>query len=178
LNIPYERIPVDVVNRDNRQEMLGEKNPAVKIPILELDDGRYLSESNAILWYLARGTKYLPGDAYQQAKVFQWMFFEQNSHEPNLAVARYWVWVLQQPERFRDQLGAKQAAGREVLQVMERTLLTQTFFVAEQYSIADIALYAYTHVAPEGGFDLEPFPAIRQWLARMKSQPGYVPMDE
>ena len=142
-----------------------------------LDDGRPLGESNAILWYLGDGTEYVPEDAYERAQALQWMFFEQYSHEPNIAVARFWLAYSGTPERFREQLPARMQGGYAALDAMEGHLERRTFLVGERYSIADIALYAYTHVADEGDFDLAPYSAIRSWLDRVAAQPGHVPID-
>ncbi len=178
LGLPYERREVDVVDRSGRGELLGGKSPVLRVPVLELDDGRALAESNAILWYLADGTEYLPHDAFERAKVLQWLFFEQYSHEPYVAVARYWASVLRQPERFAAELEARRQGGYAALDAMESHLHDSTFFVAGRYSIADIALYAYTHVAGEGGFELERYPAILGWLSRVREQPRHVTMSE
>ena len=177
LGLEYETVDVSVVDRSNRAEVLGELNPALRVPTVVLDDGRPLGESNAILWYLGDGTQYVPGDAYERAQVLQWMFFEQYSHEPNIAVARFWLAYSGAPERFREQLPARMQGGYAALDAMEGHLEGRTFLVGERYSIADIALYAYTHVAHEGDFDLAPYSAIRSWLERVASQPGHVPID-
>jgi glutathione S-transferase len=138
-----------------------------------LEDGRPLAESNAILWYFAAGTRYLPDDPYERAQVLQWMFFEQYKHEPAIAVVRFWVALLKEPPPGAD-IEARREAGFAALDVMERHLGDHEYFVSERFTIADIALYAYTHVAPEGGFDLEPYPAVRSWLQRVAAQPGFV----
>ncbi|HKY61095.1 MAG TPA: glutathione S-transferase family protein [Gemmatimonadota bacterium] len=176
LEIPFERIEVDVVDRSNRLELLGGKNPALRVPTLELEDGTHLAESNAILWYFAEGTRYLPEDRLERARVLQWMFFEQYDVEPNLAVARFWISILGQAERYAEALAAKWKAGYRALDGMERHLEDRVFLVGDRYSIADIALYAYVHVADEAGFDLGPYPATREWLARVAGRPGHVPM--
>ncbi len=175
LGVGYERREVDVVDRSNRLELLGGLNPGLRVPTLVLDDGRPLAESNAILWYLAGGTRYLPADRFDAAKVLQWMFFEQYSHEPNIAVVRFWVAVSDRPPPGAE-IDARRRAGYAALDAMERELATREFFVAGRYTIADIALYAYTHVAGEGGFDLSPYPALRAWLGRVAAQPGHVPI--
>jgi glutathione S-transferase len=175
LGLEYERVELDVVDRSNRREVIGERNPALRVPTLVLDDGRPLAESNAILWYFAEGTGYVPTDPYERAQVLQWQFFEQYDHEPTIAVARFWLTkgVAYDPA----QLEAKQAGGRRALAAMEGHLDGREFLVGERYSIADISLYAYTHVAPEGGLDLAPYPAIRAWLDRVAARPGHVPID-
>jgi glutathione S-transferase len=171
----YERRDVDVIDRSNRAELLGELNPALRVPTLVLDDGRALGESDAILWYLADGTPYLPEDPFDRAKVLQWMFFEQYSHEPYIAVVRFWVAVAQEPPA-QAVLEEKMRGGYAALDALERHLDSSPFLVAERYTIADIALYAYTHVAHEAGFELERYPAIGSWLARVAVQPRHVPI--
>jgi glutathione S-transferase len=175
LGIDYERQEVDVIDRSNRAELLGDLNPALRVPTLVLDDGRTLAESNAILWFFATDTPFVPIDRFERAKVLQWLFFEQYSHEPNIAVARFWVAVAQAAPS-QDELDAKQRGGYQALDAMERHLSTTQFLVGDAYTIADIALYAYTHVAHEGGFDLSEYPAIRAWLARVAAEPGHVPI--
>ena len=176
LGIPFERIEMDVVDRSNRLELLGGKNPALRVPTLELEDGTHLAESNAILWYFADGTPYLPEDRLERARVLQWMFFEQYDVEPNLAVARFWIAVLGKRDEHAEALEGKWTAGYRALDGMERHLKDRAFLVGERFSIADMALYAYVHVAEEGGFDLGPYPAVRAWLERVAGQPGHVPM--
>jgi glutathione S-transferase len=175
LGLAYERREVDVVDRSNRAELLGELNPALRVPTVVLDDGRPLAESNAILCYFAEGTPYLPEDRYERAQVLQWLFFEQYSHEPNIAVVRFWVAYSGAPPADAE-LEAKRRAGYIALDAMERHLSTRAFLVGERFTIADIALYAYTHVAGEGGFDLAGYPAIRAWLDRVAAQPGHTPI--
>jgi glutathione S-transferase len=177
LGLPYERRGVDVVDRSNRSELLGGLNPALRVPTLVLDDGRPLAESGAILWYFGEGTPFVPEDPYQRAQVLQWMFFEQYDHEPALAVARFWLAYSGRAEEFADRLPERQAAGYRALDAMERHLDGRDFLVGEGPTLADIALYAYTHVAHEGGFDLGSYPAIRAWLGRVASTPGHVPID-
>lgn len=173
LGVEYERQEVDVVDRANRRELLGELNPALRVPTLVLDDGRALAESNAILWYLGCGTPYVPTDRFQSAKVLQWLFFEQYVHEPNIAVVRFWVNFAKQPP-CQEVIQARRQVGYEALDAMERELASRDFLIAGHYTIADIALYAYTHVAGEGGFDLSLYPAITAWLERVSEQPGHV----
>src|SRR5437870_11500383 len=141
---------MDVVDRSNRPEVLGGLNPALRVPTLVLDDGRPLAESGAILWYLGEGTRFVPADRYERAQVLQWMFFEQYDHEPAIAVVRFWLTYSGRPEAFPDRLEERTAAGHRVLAAMERHLDGRQFFVADGLSLADIALYAYTHVAHEG----------------------------
>jgi glutathione S-transferase len=177
LGIEYETVAVSVVDRSNRAELIGDLNPALRVPTLVLDDGRPLAESNAILWYFADGTQYVPDDAYERAQVLQWCFFEQYSHEPNIAVARFWLSYSGDPGRFADRLPGLMQGGYAALDAMERHLGERDFLVGARYSIADVSLYAYTHVAHEGDFDLGGYPAIRAWLARVAAQPGHVPID-
>ena len=153
--------------------MLGALNPALRVPTIILDDGRSLGESNAILWYFGEGTQYLPEDRYQRAQVLQWQFFEQYDHEPHIAVARFWL-HYRAGEVDTAALAERQAGGYRALEAMEKQLISREFLVGERYSLADISLYAYTHVAGEGGFDLERYPAVRAWLARVALQPGHI----
>ncbi len=176
LGLRYEKRELDVVDRSNRRDVLGELNPALRVPTLVLDDGRALGESNAILFHFAEGTEYLPADAFERAQVLQWLFFEQYSHEPHIAVARFYrLFDIDMPE---GEMESKLKGGRSALKAMERYLGDgREYLVGDRYSIADISLYAYTHVAPEGGFELESYPAIRQWIGRVAAQPGHVPID-
>jgi glutathione S-transferase len=175
LGLDYQTREVDVIDRSGRTELLGELNPALRVPTLVLDDGRALGESDAILWYLADGTAYLPEDAFERANVLQWMFFEQYSHEPYIAVVRFWVAIAKAPLEPAV-LEEKMRGGYASLDAIERHLEARPFLVADRYTIADVALYAYTHVAHEGGFELERYPAIGCWLARVAAQPGHVPI--
>jgi glutathione S-transferase len=177
LGLPYETTEVSVVDRSNRSELLGDLNPGLRVPTLVLDDGRPLAESNAILWYFGDGTEYVPQDPYERAQVLQWMFFEQYSHEPHIAVARFWKTYSGAPERFERQRERLLTGGYAALDAMEKQLDGREFLVGDRYSVADISLYAYTHVAHEGDFDLEPYSAIRSWLARVAEQPGHVAID-
>ena len=173
LGIPFERRELSVLDRTNRPQVLGGLNPALRVPTIVLDDGRPLGESNAILWYFGEGTDYVPQDRYERAQVLQWQFFEQYDHEPNIAVARFWLHYREGPVDAVA-LAARHAGGYRALDAMERHLRDRSFLVAERYTIADISLYAYTHVADEGGFELGRYPAVRAWLARVASQPGHV----
>jgi glutathione S-transferase len=177
LGLEYETVEMSVVDRSNRAEVLGELNPGLRVPTLVLDDGRPLAESNAILWYFGDGTQYVPEDPYERAQVLQWQFFEQYSHEPHIAVARFWKTYSGEPERFERQKERLLAGGYAALDAMERQLDGHRFLVGERYSLADISLYAYTHAAHEGGFDLESYPATRAWLGRVAGQPGHVSID-
>jgi glutathione S-transferase len=177
LGIPYERRSVDVVDRSNRPELLGGLNPSLRVPTVVLDDGRPLGESGAILWYFGEGTRFVPEDRYERAQVLQWMFFEQYDHEPAIAVVRFWLAYSGRAEAFADRLEERTAAGHRALAAMERHLDGTQFFVGDGLSLADVALYAYTHVAGEGGFDLGGYPSVRAWLERVEAAPGHVPMD-
>jgi glutathione S-transferase len=175
LGVPFERVELDVTKGATRTPAFLAKNPNGRIPTLELEDGTCLPESNAILWYLAEGTPFLPEDRLGRAQVLSWMFFEQYSHEPNIATLRFWThqgWLEQRAAL----VPGKREAGKAALGVMEGHLARRRFFVGERYTIADIALYAYTHVAEEGGFALAKYPAIRAWLARVAAEPGHVPI--
>jgi len=177
VGLEYELVDVSVVDRSNRPELLGDLNPALRVPTVVLDDGRPLAESNAILWYFGDGTAYVPAEPYERAQVLQWMFFEQYSHEPYLAVVRFWLAYSGTPELFADRIPGRMKGGYAALDAMEAHLRERSFFVGGAYSIADISLYAYTHVAEEGNFDLDPYPAIRTWLERVAAQPGHVAID-
>ena len=177
LGIPVERRTVDVVDRSNRDELLGDLNPGLRVPTLVLDDGRPIGESGAILWFFGEGTRFVPADPYERARMLQWMFFEQYDHEPAIAVARFWLAYSGRPEAFADRVEERSAAGHRALDAMERHLAGTQYFVGEGPTLADIALYAYTHVAHEGGFDLAPYPAVRAWLERVAAEPGHVPIE-
>ena len=178
LGTPYERIEVDILRGESRTPDFLEKNPNGRIPLLETEDGRRLAESNAILFYLAEETPYLPADRWARAQALQWMCFEQYNHEPNIAVARHWLCHLEMTEVQRQALPERHRQGYLALDVMERHLSGRSFFAGEAYSIADIALYAYTHVADEGGFDLASYGAVREWLERVRGQPGHIPISQ
>jgi glutathione S-transferase len=176
LSLPFERIELDTDSGETRTREFLAKNPNGKIPALELESGDVLCESDAILFYLAAGTALLPEDNLGRAQVLQWMFFEQYSHEPNIAVSRHVLKHLELTEERRALVESKREPGYRALGVMEGHLADRSFFVAERFTIADIALYAYTHVADEGGFDLVDFSAVRGWLARVSCQPGHIPI--
>jgi glutathione S-transferase len=181
LDVPFERIEYDITRGETRTpEFLENVNANGRVPVLETEEGVFLPESDAILFYLAEGTPFLPEDRLGKTRVLQWMFFEQYSHEPNIAVARAWLHVFdtEMTEERLTVLGAKQKLGYDALRVMETHLESNDYFVGDHYSIADIALYAYTHVADEGGFDLAEFPAVRAWLGRVSSQPKYMPITQ
>ena len=176
LGIQYERIELEFDSTGTRSEGFLAKNPNGKIPLLELDDGTFLAESNAIQYYLAEGTPYLPDDRLGRAQILQWMFFEQYSHEPHIAVVRHWLHMGLASERAAE-IEEKQERGRQTLSLMDRHLATRDWFVGDTFTIADIALYAYTHVADEGGFDLSIYPAVGAWLGRVRSVERYIEID-
>jgi glutathione S-transferase len=175
--IEYERIEVDVFDRSKRPEILGGKNPALRVPTLELDDSEFLAESNAILWYLAAGSEYVPTDPLAHARVLQWMFFEQYELEPTIAVARFWITLLGEQEKYAAELESKWRGGNRALAAMDGHLDGRGWLVGDGFTIADISLYAYTHVAEEGGFDLAQYPHVQAWIGRVASVPGYVPLE-
>jgi glutathione S-transferase len=177
---PYRLVELDILRGESRTPSFLAKNPNGRIPLLELEDGRCLSESDAILFLLAQGSPFWPESLYAQAEVLQWLFFEQYNHEPNIATARYWLAIRGTPLSALETelLAQKQRNGHAALGVMERRLATHDWLVGEGCSIADIALYAYTHVAGEGGFALDAYPGIRRWLQRIAALPGYIAIDE
>lgn len=177
LGTPYERVELSVEDRSNREEVLGGLSPALRVPTVVLDDGRSLGESGAILWYFGDGTRFVPEDPFERAEVLQWMFFEQYDHEPALAVVRFWLAYSGRPEAFADRVEERQTAGYRALAAMESHLDGRGLLVGDSLTIADIALYAYTHVAHEGGFDLDGYRAVRAWLERVAAEPGHVPID-
>lgn len=177
LNIQHEWIAVDILAGDTHCQKYLNKNPNGKIPLLELDDGRCISESNAILCYLAESSILNPDCSFDRAKILQWLFFEQYSHEPYIAVARYIAKYLDLPEDRKAEYNAKQAGGHKALKVMEQQLQQSVYLVGDTLSIADISLYAYTHVAHEGGFDLSDYSAIQQWIKRINTQTNYIDME-
>lgn len=176
LALPYQYIPIDILRGESRTQDFLEKNLNGRIPVLELDDGKHLPESNAILYFLSQGSTYWPGEGFAQAQVMQWLFFEQYSHEPNIATPRFWLKtkVLDDSPLHRELLAQKQRAGNQALAVMNAHLASGPFFVGEQYTIADIALYAYTHVAGEGGFDVSQYSAVVAWLQRVRGQSRHI----
>ncbi len=176
LALPHERIELDILQGETRTPAFLAKNPNGRIPALELADGTVLAESNAIMCYLADGTPLLPQDRLQRAQVLQWLFFEQYSHEPFIAVARFIRHFLPEDSPRHAELPRLERGGNAALSVLEQRLVDHPFLVADRYTIADIGLYAYTHVADEGGFDLGGYPAVRAWLQRVAAQPAHVPI--
>lgn len=177
LNIEHEWIHIDILANETLTSEFLVKNSNGKIPTIELNDGRCLSESNAILNYLANGSDLLPSDLFEQAKVLQWQFFEQYSHEPYIAVARFINKYLGMPEDRKADFESKQAGGNKALLVMETQLKKTPYLVGQNLTIADISLYGYTHVAHEGGFDLSKYPEIKKWINLVASHPGYIGME-
>lgn len=177
LGLPLELHHMDVVDRSNRREVLGALNPALRVPTLVFDDGRPLAESGAIIWHLAEGSYLIPADAYERAQMLQWMFFEQYELEPSLAVVRFLVAYSGRAEEHTELIEQRTKSGYKVLDTLEAHIADREWFVGDSMTLADIALYAYTHVAPEGGFDLEPYPAVRRWLERVAARPGHIAID-
>jgi len=173
LGRPYDRVPIDIFAGDTLTDDFAAKNPVRSTPVLETDDGRYLQESNAILWYLADGTEFLPDDAFDRAHVLKWLIVEQTDVMPGIGGLRFRLltgrWSADQPEAV-----ARRKLGLDALRMLEARLEEHAFFVGDGYTIADIALYAYTHTAPDAGFDLSEFPAVAAWLRRVEQQPGFM----
>jgi glutathione S-transferase len=174
LGIPFKLVEKDILKGETRTPEFLAINPDGRIPTVQFDDGRILAQSNAIMFYFAEGTRFLPADRFERAEALQWMFFEQYSHEPYIAVARFWIHELHKRLEWAERLKEKWQKGYQALDVMERRLKEHSFLAGKAYSIADIALYAYTHVAEEGDFDLGRYPSIRAWLDRVADQPGHV----
>jgi glutathione S-transferase len=175
--IEYERVEVDVFDRSNRPELLGGKNPALRVPTFELDSGEHLAESNAILWYFGDGSPYVPADPLARARVLQWMFFEQYELEPTIAVARFWIGLLGEREKYAAELESKWRGGNRALAALDGHLDERDWLVGDGITIADISLYAYTHLAEEGDFDLGQYPNVNAWIARVAAVPGYIPLE-
>lgn len=177
LGLPYELVELDIKRGETRTPGFLAKNPNGRIPLLEIPGHGYLAESHAIISYLAEGSALVPADRLERARMWQWLCFEQYNLEPSIGTARFWIASLGRTEaELGEKLVEKRRNGHAALAVLERGLEGQEFLVGGRYSLADIALYAYTHVAPEGGFSLEPYPAVRAWCARVAAQPGHVPI--
>ena len=176
LDVPHEIIEVDILAGAARTETFAQLNPKRRVPVLVTAEGRVLTESNAILWYLARGSQFVPEDELQQAQVLEWMFFEQNHLESNLGLPRLWDRLLGIGEEKAAAIAERRKAALPFLKILDDHLAGHRFLVGERYTIADICLYAYTHNCHEGGFDLAPYPAIRAWLERVAAQPRFVAM--
>jgi glutathione S-transferase len=177
LGIPLELREVQVVDRTDPRPFLAELNPSRRVPTLVLDDGRPLAESGAIIWYLGEGSRFIPQDAYLRAQMLQWMFFEQYEHEPAIAVARFLQTYSGRAEEFAKLIARKREDGVKALAMMEAHIDGREWFVGDSMTLADIVLYAYTHAADEGGFDLGTYPGIRRWLDRVADEPGHIPID-
>jgi glutathione S-transferase len=176
LRRPYRYVEVNILKGESRTEDFYKLNPNGRIPVLKLEDGRTLAESNAMLYYLALGSELWPADEFAQAQLMSWLFFEQYSHEPNIATSRFLLRHRELDDSVRGLLEQKKAPGSAALALLEAQLARTEYLVGDHLSIADIALYAYTHVAPEGGFDLSPYPGIGRWLKRIASHERYVPL--
>ena len=173
LNIAFDRAEINIIQGKSRTPEFLVKNPNGRIPVLEIEPGKFLFESNAIMFYLSEKTEFFASDKFERAQIMQWLFFEQYSHEPFIATSRFW-YLTGKAEEYQAALQQKQAPGYAALGVMEQHLEKHEFFVGDRYSIADIGLFAYTHVAGEGGFDLTRFPAIESWIERVENQPQYI----
>ena len=175
LELPYKLVECDILKGETRTPEFLQRNPNGRIPTLQIEDGSHIFESGAIVWYLAEGTPLAPTDRKARAETLQWMFFEQYSHEPYIAVARFWKHYLPKLTPLQEMdLPNRMKGGYAALDIMEKHLATRLFFVDERFGLADIALYAYTHVAHEGEFDLSKYPSINAWMARVASQPRHV----
>ena len=177
LGLEFERRELSVVDRSDRPEVLGGLNPALRVPTLILDDGRALAESHAIIWYFAEGTPYLPEDRFERARVMQWLCFEQYDLEPTVAVVRFWELYSADPPG-REEIETRRAAGQRALGALDAALADAPggYLVGGRYTIADVALYGYTHVAHEAGFEMAGYPAVAAWMERVRAQPGHVPI--
>jgi glutathione S-transferase len=177
LRLPYELVELDIKRGATRTPEFLAKNPNGRIPLLEITGHGFLAESHAIIGYLAEGSALIPAERLERARMWQWLCFEQYNLEPNIGTARFWIASLKKTEaELGEKLVEKRRNGHAALTVLEQGLAGREFLVGDRYSLADIALYAYTHVAPEGGFSLEPYPAIRAWCARVAAQPGHIPI--
>jgi len=176
LQVPFERIDIDLLRQETAQPRFRARNPLGQTPFIELDDGRVLAESNAILWHLAEGTPFLPDDRWSRAQILQWMNFEQYRLEPNIGTPRFWITMLKVGDQRRAQIAEKLKSGNAALAILDAHLARTPFVAGDRYSIADICLFAYSHVAEEAGYDVEPYPALRQWFARVRAEPRHVPI--
>jgi len=174
--LPFRWVEIDILRQQSRTPEFLAMNPNGRVPLLQLPDGRYLAESNAMLLHLGENTAWLPQEAYARAKVYEWLFFEQYSHEPYVATVRFWVAYLDKQQEWADKIAQAMPKGYAALGVMEQQLARTPFLVGDAPTLADVALYAYTHVAHEGGYRLDDYPQLRAWLARFEKQPGFVPM--
>jgi glutathione S-transferase len=178
LSVPYELVEIDILKGETHTPDFLAKNPSGQIPLLEIEPGRYLAESNAILWYLAEQSELLHEDPVERAAILQWLFFEQHAIVPNIGAAYFWLSLVKGGRDLqRHAIDDWMEEGQRSLSVMDKHLSKSRFFAGDRYTIADVALYAYTHLAQECDFDLSPFPSVRAWLARVRAEPGHVPMD-
>ncbi len=177
LQIPFELISVNLLNQETRLPEFLQKNPSGKVPVLEIEPHIFLTESNSILLYLSEETDFFPVDRLEKNQVFKWLFFEQFSLGANLSRPRFWISILKQPEKFTPLIAYHQGLGKAGLEVMEKHLTDHSFFVGERYTIADIALYSYSHMADQGGYDMSQFPKIHEWCDRVQSQPNHIRID-
>jgi len=177
LGLPFERVEVDLKDGETRRPAFRALAPLGRVPVVVLDGGTALAESNAIMCYFGEGTPLVPSDRLERAQMMQWLFWEQYSHEPYVAVVRAWVRYFGVPPGKEAELEERRERGVRALDTMEQHLVRRSFFVGERYSLADIALYAYTHVAHEGGFDLSGHAAVERWMGRVRVQPGHIPID-
>jgi glutathione S-transferase len=178
LGVPYHWREVDILRNESRTPQFLALNANGRVPLLQLPDGRCLAESNAMLLHLGEGSVWLPQDRYERAKVYEWLFFEQYSHEPYVATVRFWVAFLHKGEEWREKIAEAMTRGHAALGVMEQQLARTPFLAGSRPTLADIALYAYTHVAHEGGYDLAAHPSVRAWLERFRALPGYIPLEQ
>ena len=178
LRVPYELIEIDILKGETHTPDFLARNPSGQIPLLEIEPDRYLAESNAILWFLAEGSELMHEDPVERAAILQWLFFEQHAIVPNIGAAYFWLCLVKGGRDLqRHAIDDWMEEGQRALAVMDKRLSKSRFFCCDRYTVADVALYAYTHVAQECDFDLTPFPAVRAWLARVKAEPLHVPMD-
>ena len=176
LQVPFERIDIDLLRQETAQPRFRARNPLGQTPFIELDNGRVLAESNAILWHLAEDTPFVPDDRWSRAQILQWMNFEQYRLEPNIGTPRFWITMLKVGDERRAQIAEKLKSGNAALAILDAHLVRTPFVAGERYSIADTCLFAYSHVAEEAGYDVEPYPALRQWFARVRAEPRHVPI--
>lgn len=176
LNQPFEWVEINILKGESRTQEFLALNANGRVPLLDVD-GRHLAESNAMLCYLAEGSDLFPSDRWQRAKILEWMFFEQYSHEPYIATVRFWIHFLRKQDEWQDKIAEARKKGYAALGVMEQQLKRTAFLAGDHYSIADIALYAYTHVAHQGGYDLSTYPAINAWMKRVEAQENFEVME-
>jgi glutathione S-transferase len=174
LGISFERIPINILGQESHLPDFLQKNPNGKVPVLEIEPDVFLTESNAILTYLADGTPFFSDDRRERTEILKWLFFEQYSLGANLSRPRFWITVAQQADQFAPIIAYHQRLGKAALDVMEQHLTQHSFFVNDRYTIADLALYAYTHLADQGGYAMNQYPAILKWCDRVASQPNYI----